>query len=502
MATEPIRSQQQDAQTQTRDADEFAALLKQNFRPRTERAATEIDNAVRTLAEQALADASLVKSDVLDTIGDMIAQLDKKLSAQMNEILHAPEFQQLEGAWRGLKHLVFSSETDAQLKIRVVNVSKNELYRHLRLYPNAAWDQSPLFKKIYEEEFGQLGGQPYGCLIGDYSFSHQATDVQLLRDLSKIAGAAHAPFFAAADSTLMGMDSWNELMNPRDLSKLFDTPEYAAWRSLRDSDDARYVGLCMPRVLARVPYGAKTEPIEEFAFEEDTDGHKGEKYAWMNAAYAMAVNINRAFKEYGWCARIRGVQSGGEVINLPTHTFPTDDGGVDLKCPTEIAISDRREHELAKSGLIPIIHRKNTDKAAFIGAQSVYKPKKYFGEKGVDATASDNLSARLPYMFAVSRFAHYLKCMVRDKVGSFASANSMQRYLSDWIGNYVVSNPENAGQLIQAQKPLSAAEVIVEEVEGNPGYYTSKFFLKPHYQLEGMSISLRLVSKLPSSKAA
>jgi len=318
MATETV---QQEARTQTQDADEFASLLKQTFRPRTERAATEIENAVKTLVEQALADTSVIKSDVLDTIGEMIAQLDKKLSAQMNEIMHAPEFQQLEGAWRGMKYLVFQSETDALLKIRVMNVSKNELYRHLRLYPNAAWDQSPLFKKVYEEEFGQLGGQPYGCLIGDYSFSHLPTDVQLLRDLSKIAGAAHAPFFAAADSTLMGMDSWNELMNPRDLSKLFDTPEYAAWRSLRDSDDARYVGLCMPRVLARLPYGAKTEPVEEFAFEEDTDGHKGEKYAWMNAAYAMAANINRAFKEYGWCARIRGVQSGGEVEDLPAHTF-------------------------------------------------------------------------------------------------------------------------------------------------------------------------------------
>ncbi len=304
------------------DADEFATLLKQSFKPRTERAATELDNAVKTLVEQALADTSVIKSDVLDTIGEMIAQLDKKLSAQMNEILHAPQFQQIESAWRGLKYLAFQSETDAMLKIRVMNVSKNELYRHLRLYPNAAWDQSPLFKKIYEEEFGQLGGQPYGCLIGDYNFSHLPTDVQLLRDLSKIAGAAHAPFFAAADSTLMGMDSWNELMNPRDLSKLFDTPEYAAWRSLRDSDDARYIGLCMPRVLARLPYGAKTEPVEDFGFEEDTDGHKGEKYAWMNAAYAMAANINRAFKEYGWCARIRGVQSGGEVEDLADAYIP------------------------------------------------------------------------------------------------------------------------------------------------------------------------------------
>src|SRR6201981_1128810 len=374
MATEtaPVS---QEAVVETREAEDFSQILKQSFKPRTERAATEVENAINTLVEQALADTSLIKSDVLDTIGEMIAQLDKKLSAQMNEILHAEQFQKIESAWRGLAYLVFQSETDAMLKIRVMNVSKNEVYRHLRQFPNAAWDQSSLFKKVYEEEFGTLGGQPYGCLIGDYYFSHLPTDVQLLRDLSKISGAAHAPFFSGADSGLMGMDSWNELMNPRDLSKLFDTPEYAAWKSLRDSDDARYVGLCLPRVLSRLPYGAKTEPVAEFAFEEETDGHKGEKYAWMNAAYAMAANINRAFKEYGWCARIRGVQSGGEVEDLPVHTFPTDDGGVDLKCPTEIAITDRREAELAKNGFMPLSHYKNTDYAVFFGAQSVYKPK-------------------------------------------------------------------------------------------------------------------------------
>ncbi len=270
---------------------EFSALLKQSFKPRTERAATELDNAVKTLVEQALADTSLIKSDVLDTIEEMIAQLDKKLSAQMNEILHAPEFQQIESACAGLKYLVFQSETDAMLKIRVMNVSKNELYRHLRLYPNAAWDQSPLFKKVYEEEFGQLGGQPYGCLIGDYSFSHQATDVQLLRDLSKIAGAAHAPFFAAADSTLMGMDSWTELMNPRDLGKLFDTPRI---RRLEIAARFRRCALCRPLHAARtLPPAVRRQDraVDEFAFEEDTDGHKGEKYAWMNAAYPMAANI-------------------------------------------------------------------------------------------------------------------------------------------------------------------------------------------------------------------
>jgi type VI secretion system protein ImpC len=495
MATETTtaRSPEQ-AGVETHAADEFAALLKQSFKPRTERAATEVENAVNTLVEQALADTSLIKSDVLDTISEMIAQLDKKLSLQMNEILHAPEFQKIESAWRGLAYLIFQSETDSQLKIRVLNISKNEIYRHLRQYANAAWDQSSLFKKIYEEEFGQLGGQPYGCLIGDYYFSHQPTDVQLLRDISKIAAAAHAPFFAAADSGLMGMDSWNELMNPRDLGKVFDTPDYAAWRSLRDSDDARYVGLCLPRVLARLPYGAKSEPVAEFGLEEETDGHKGEKYAWMNAAYAMAANINRAYKEYGWCVRIRGVQSGGEVENLPAHTFPTDDGGVDLKCPTEIAITDRREAELAKSGLIPLVHRKNTDRAAFIGAQSLFKPRAY--QNNADATAASNLSSRLPYMFATSRFAHYLKVMVRDWVGRYREKDDLQRALSDWIKGYVDGAPATSSEETKARYPLAGAAVRVEENEENPGYYNAAIDLRPHFQLEGMDVSLRLVSRL------
>jgi type VI secretion system protein ImpC len=489
----------QETRTETRDVDEFADLLKQSFKPRNERAATEVENAVTTLVREALADTSIIKEDVLDTIEEMIARLDQKLTAQVNEIIHAPEFQQIESAWRGLNYLVMNSETDANLKIRVMNVSKNELYRNLRLYPGARWDQSPLFKQIYEHEFGQLGGQPYGCLVGDYYFSHQPTDVQLLRDLGKIAAAAHAPFIAGADPTLMGMDSWTELMNPRDLSKLFDTPDYAAWKGLRDAVDSRYLGLCMPRVLSRVPYGAKSEPVEEFAFEEQTDGHTGEKYAWMNASYAMAVNVNRAFKEYGWTTRIRGVQSGGEVLNLPTHTFPTDDGGVDLKCPTELAISDRREHELAKSGLIPLIHRKNTDKAAFIGAQSVYRPGKFNDdEKGRLAEASDNLSSRLPYMFAVSRFAHYLKCMVRDKIGSTKEKDQLTKWLQEWINQYVDGDPTNSSEETKARKPLADAKVEIFENEENPGYYSARFYLRPHYQLEGMDIGMSLVSRVPS----
>ncbi len=391
---------------------------------------------------------------------------------------------------------MFNSETDATLKIRVMNVSKNELYRNLKLYPGARWDQSPLFKKIYESEFGQLGGEPYGALVADYHFGNSPTDVSLLRDLSKIASAALSPLITGADPGLLGMDSWTELMNPRDIGKLMDTPDYAAWKGLRDAVDSRYVGLCMPRVLARIPYGAKSEPVEEFAFEEDTDGHKGEKYAWMNAAYSMAANINRAYKEYGWTVRIRGVQSGGEVINLPTHTFPTDDGGVDLKCPTEIAITDRREAELSKAGLISIVHRKNTDKAAFIGAQSLYRPKPYIDPL---ATAADNLSARIPYMFAVSRFAHYLKVMVRDKIGSTKEKDQLERWLNEWITLYVDGDPKNSSEEVKARLPLAEAKVTVIADEENPGYYAANFYLRPHFQLEGMDIGMSLVSKIPVS---
>jgi type VI secretion system protein ImpC len=481
------------------EADDFASILKQNFKPRSERAATEVENAVQTLVTQALADSTVIKNDVIDTIEGMIAKLDEKLSAQMNEVLHAPEFQELESAWRGLHYLVYNSETDATLKIRVMNAGKNELYRNLKLFPGARWDQSPLFKKVYEQEFGVLGGEPYGCLVADYQFSHSPVDVQILRDLSKVAASAHAPLLTGADPNLLGMDAWTELSNPRDLSKVFDTPEYAAWKGLRDAVDSRYLALCMPRVLSRLPYGAKSEPVEEFAFEEDTDGHKGEKYGWMNAAYAMAANVNRAFKEYGWTVRIRGVQSGGEVINLPTHTFPTDDGGVDLKCPTEISITDRREAELSKSGLISIVHRKNTDKAAFIGAQSVYKPKLY---DKVEATAADNLSSRIPYMFAVSRFAHYLKCMVRDKIGSTKEKEQLERWLQDWINLYVDGDPKNSSEETKARLPLAAAKVTVLADEENPGYYKANFFLRPHFQLEGMDIGMSLVSRLPAAQNA
>jgi type VI secretion system protein ImpC len=489
----------QGAGAATLEADQLGSLLQKEFKPKTDRARAEVESAVRTLAEQALRDTAVVSDDVVGTIKAIIAEIDHKLTEQVNQILHAERFQQVEGAWRGLHHLITNTETDEMLKIRVMNVSKKDLGKTLKKYKGVAWDQSPLFKKLYEEEYGTLGGEPFGSIVGDYQFDHTPPDVELLGQIAQIAAAAHAPFIAGAASSLVGMDSWQELSNPRDLAKIFGTPDYAAWRSLRDAADARYVGLAMPRFLARLPYGAKTSPVEEFDFEEETGSGAHNKYTWANAAYTMAVNINRSFKLYGWCSSIRGVESGGAVEGLPVHTFPSDDGGVDMKCPTEIAITDRREKELADCGLMPIIHRKNTDVAAFIGAQSLQKPTEYTDP---DATSNARLSARLPYLFASCRFAHYLKCMVRDKIGSFKERADMERYLSDWIKGYVLGNPENAGDTLKAQKPLAAAEVKVEDVEGNPGYYSARFFLRPHYQLEGVNVTLSLVSRLPSQKAA
>lgn len=479
-----------------------------------------VESAVATLAEYILKDVNLISDSAVKSIEGAIAKIDQMLTEQVNLIIHHPDFQKLEGSWRGLRHLVTNTETDEMLKIRVMNISKTELARTLKKFEGTSWDQSPIFKKLYEQEYGQFGGQPFGCLVGDYYFDHTPPDVKLLSQISQISAASHCPFISGVSPATLQMESWGELANPRDLTKIFSTPEYSAWRSLRDSDDAKYIGLAMPRFLARLPYGAKTDPVESFNFEEfdfrvnesDSPEEKERKhaevskaaadshnYAWANSAYAMAVNINRSFKDYGWCTNIRGIEAGGAVEGLPVHAFPTDDGGVDVKCPTEIAISDRREAELAKNGFMPLIHKKNSDFAAFIGAQSLYKPKEY---ENPDATANENLSARLPYLFATCRFAHYLKCMVRDKIGKNMERQDMERWLNDWINNYVDTDPRNSSEEYQATHPLSEARVVVEAVEGNPGYYTSKFYLRPHYQLEGLTVSLRLTSKLPSGKNA
>jgi type VI secretion system protein ImpC len=493
MASNPnLQTETQTGAAEDVNIDDFSALLQREFKPKSDEAKGRVELAVRTLAEQALEGANVMPGDVLGTIESMIAQIDRKMSEQVNLVLHHPEFQALESAWRGLEYTVMNTETSTDLKIKVMNVSKDELYKMFQSYRGASWDQSPLFKKVYEAEFGQLGGQPFGCMVGDYYFAHSPTDVAVLEGMAKVASAAHAPFVSGTAPELFGMDDWQDLSKPRDLAKIFDTPEYAAWRSLRTKDDSRYLALTMPRVLSRQPYGAKAEPVSEFAFEEDTGGDH-DKYAWMNAAHAMAVRINSAYKEYGWCTRIRGVQSGGTVENLPTAMFPTDEGDTAVKCPTEIAISDRREGELSAAGLIGLIHRKNTDQATFIGGQTLHQPKE-FVDKG--ATANARLSARLPYLFTSTRFAHYLKCIVRDWVGSTPSAVQLQDRLTEWVGQYIDGMPDVSSEDTKARKPLKGASIALSEDEENPGYYRAKFEFVPHFQMEGMDISLSMTSSL------
>jgi type VI secretion system protein ImpC len=493
MAQEALQEAGGQPQAEAIAFDDFSALLQKEFKPNDDKRKSRIEEAVQTLAQQALADAATIGDDVFTTVDAMRAALDRKLSEQMNEIIHHPDFQKLESAWRGLHYLVMNTSTGKDMKIRVMNMSKDECRKMFRQYRDAAWDQSPLFKKIYESEFGQLGGQPYGAFVCDYSFDHSAPDLEVMKGLSKIGAAAHAPMIAGAAPGLFGMDSWTELSNPRDLAKLFDATDYMAWRTFRESEDSRYMALTMPRFLGRPTYGAKSEPVEAFDFEEDTNGDH-DKHLWLNAAYAMGTRITEAFTTWGWCTRIRGVESGGTVEGLPTATFPTDDGGVDQKCPTEIAISDRREAELSNAGLLALIHRKNTDQATFIGGQTLHKPKAY---ESSDATANANLSARLPYIFASCRFAHYLKCMVRDWVGSTREAPALQRDLNDWVMQYVDGAPATSSEATKARAPLKAAKVEIIPDENNPGYYKGKFMFVPHYQLEGMDIALSMVSRLP-----
>lgn len=494
MAEELMEQAGAGAAAASMELSDFDKLINEEFKPKSEEADRAVKGAVRTLVTQALESANIVSGNAVKTIEGIISELDAKLSAQVNEIIHNKDFESLESAWRGLSYLVSNTETSESLKIRVLNISKKDLQKTIKKFKGSSWDQSPLFKQIYEDEYGTAGGEPFGCIVGDYYFNQSAPDIELLKGISQISAAAHAPFIAAADPSMMNLDSWQDLANPRDLTKIFSTPEYAAWRSFRESDDSRYVALTLPRVLSRSPYGPETNPVETFSFTEDTGNGDSAKYSWMNAAYAMGVNINRSFADYGWCAHIRGVESGGVVESLPTHCFPTTDGGMAMKCPTEIAITDRREAELSKNGFLPLCYWKNTDYAVFLGGQTVNKPQEY---DNPDATANASLSARLPYIFATSRFAHYLKCIVRDKIGSFKSCADMESWLSNWISNYVTSDP-NASEEVKAKYPLAEAKVVVEDVEGQPGYYQAKFYLRPHYQLEGLSTSLRLTTKVPS----
>jgi type VI secretion system protein ImpC len=448
-------------------------------------------NLIKEFVAQVLQGEMTVSKDTEAMINARIAQLDRLLSIQLSEILHHPEFQKLEGTWRGLQYLIRNSECTPMLKIRVMNVSKKELSRDLQRAPE--FDQSAIFKKVYEEEYGVFGGEPFAALLGDYEFGKGFEDLELLDNISHVAAAAHAPFLTAASANLLSLDSFTNLGQPRDLGKVFDTTEYAKWKGFRQSEDSRYVGMCVPHILMRVPYGKDTRTVEAFNYEEGVDGTDHSKYLWGNAAYALGTRLTNAFARYGWCAAIRGVEGGGLVEGLPTHAFRTDDGDVALKCPTEIAITDRREKELADLGFVPLVHCKGTDYAAFFSVQSSQKPRVFDKES---ANANARLSTQLPYIFAVSRFAHYLKAMMRDKIGSFMSRGECEVFLNKWIQKYAI-NTDDAGPTLKASHPLREARIEVVDIPGKPGAYRAVAFLRPHYQLDELSVSLRLVAELP-----
>ena len=448
---------------------------------------------VKEFIAQVLDGSMTVSRDVESMINARIAQIDHLLSIQLNEILHHPQFQKLEGTWRGVKYLLSQSETSDKLKIKLFNANKKELLRDLQRAPE--FDQSALFKKVYEEEYGMFGGAPFAALIGDYEFGRGPEDIELLERVSQVAAAAHAPFLSAATPDLFNLDSFTQLDAPRDLSKIFDTTEYAKWKSFRQSEDSRYVGLTLPHVLMRQPYGRDGVSIEGFAYEEGVDGTDHTKYLWGNAAFALGARLTNAFALHGWCAAIRGVEGGGLVEGLPVHNFYTDEGDVALKCPTEVPITDRREKELADLGFIPLVHCKGTDYAAFFSVQSAQKSKLYDKDS---ANANARLSTQLPYIFAVSRFAHYLKSMMRDKIGSFMSRTDCEKWLNTWILQYVLPD-DSASPHYKAQKPLREAAIQVAEIPGKPGAYRAVAFLRPHFQLDELSVSLRLVAELPAS---
>lgn len=458
----------------------------------TERARAK--DIISELVSQVM-DGTVVMSDNLSvTLDARVAEIDALISAQVSAIMHSPEFQRLEGSWTGLHYLVMNTSTGQNLKIKLLNATKKELTRD---FSGAIdFDQSAMFKKVYEEEFGTFGGSPFGALIGDFEITRQPEDMFFIEQMSHVAAAAHAPFIAAASPELFGLETYADLGKPRDLAKVFDTLEYAKWKSFRESEDSRYVGLTLPRFLGRLPFNPTDGvTVEGFNFVEDVDGTDHSKYLWSNAAYAFGARLTKAFEDFGWCAAIRGVEGGGLVEDLPTHTFKTDEGEIALKCPTEIAITDRREKELSDLGFITLVHCKNTDYAAFFGAQSAQKAKKYNTDS---ANANAILSSQLQYMFAVSRVAHYMKSMMRDKIGSFAAASNVEDFLNRWIAQYVLLD-DNASQEAKAQFPLREASVQVSEVPGRPGVYRAVSFLRPHFQLDELSVSLRLVAELPQS---
>lgn len=478
---------------------ESFSLLDQAISATKQTSKEEAVDLIRSLVNEANAGVVTYDRNVISTIKKGIAQIDQVISKQLAAVMHHEKFQKLEGTWRGLHYLVHESETGEMLKIRMLNCSKKELGKELEKAPE--FDQSCIWKAIYENEFGMPGGEPYGLLVGDYEFDHKTPgDMDILTDMSGIAAAAFAPFITTPSSKLFGLESWEQLPTIRDLKSSFDSKEYVKWKAFRDSEDSRYVAMTMPRTLARLPYGSQTKPVDQFDFEEVETGPSGEpiaishdNYCWMSTAYVQATKMTAAFAETNWCTAIRGANSGGKVEGLPTHVVKSPDGDTDIKCPTEVAITDRREKELSDLGFFPLSHYKNTDYSVFFGGQTVQKPKVYDLDA---ATENAAISARLPYIMASSRIAHYLKVMARDGIGSFKEAEDVEAWLQRWIMQYV-SADDKPSEEAKAKYPLREAKIQVKPIPGAPGSYNAVAHLRPWLQMEELNASVRMVAKLP-----
>jgi type VI secretion system protein ImpC len=425
-------------------------------------------------------------------VNEMITELDRKMSLQIDEILHHASVQKLESAWRGLKLLVDRTDFRENIRMQVLNVSKDDLLNDFEDSPEIV--KSGLYKHVYTAEYGQFGGEPVGAMIANYEFTAHPQDMKLLQYCGSVATMAHAPFLAAAGPKFFGEDSYLPLPNLKDLKSIFEAPQYAKWRSFRESEDARYVGLVMPRFLLRLPYGEETVPVKEFQYEETvTDGH--DKYLWGNAVFAFATRLTDSFAKYRWCPNIIGPQSGGAVEDLPVHVYKTM-GVTEQKIPTEVLISERRELELSEEGFIGLTMRKGSDNAAFFSANSCQKPK-YFGQskEGKEAEANYKLGMQLPYMFIISRLAHYLKVIQRENIGSWKEKSDLSRELNAWINQYV-AEMDDASAATRGRRPLRQAEVTVEDVEGDPGWFRVGLNVRPHFKYMGAFFTLSLVGKL------
>ncbi|MGY3803917.1 type VI secretion system contractile sheath large subunit [Pigmentibacter ruber] len=467
-------------------------LLNKSDLNKNDQQITNAKDMLTVFAKEVVNEKMEYKKTISHMISQRIADIDAILSEQINEIIHNPQFQKLEASWKGVQNLVKFAEPDDKLKIRVLDVTKEDILADADAAPQ--FDETGLFKLVYEQEYGTFGGSPYGLLVGDYTFGKGIEDIECLKAISSVAAAAHAPFIDAASHELFNINSFDEIDKPKHLGKLFNTAEYGSWNQFRSLEDSKYVTLTLPRVIMREPYGGKNGiPVKEFHFEEDLDGTEHDKYLWGNPSFSLAERMVASYREFGWFSNIRGSENGGTVSSLPYHSFIDNEGNNTFKMPVETIITDRREKELDDLGFLTLVYKKGTDSATFFGSKTIHKLTEYDNDL---ANANAQLSVQLPYVMAVSRFAHYLKVIMRDKIGSFATQGEIDAYLNRWISRYVTSD-DNASTYIKSIYPLREARVDVVSVPGKVGAYKAVMYLKPHFYLNELTVSLRLVTELP-----